>query len=320
MSGFFHPATHVPLVRAGEVLRDPAGASFPIIAEVPRFCEIENYTASFGKQWNQFVTTQIDGEGVEADVSRVRFFAETGWSAESLAGQKLLEVGSGAGRFSRVVLAETGAELSSVDYSAAVEANWRNNSAIAPGRFHLAQASVYEMPFPDGHFDKVFCLGVLQHTPDFAASVRALVAKARVGGEIVVDFYPIRGWWTKLHAKYLLRPVTKRMTQERLLALIERNAGRMERLVAALERTGLGALRRFVPLVDPRTLPADLTPQQRHEWLVLDTFDMFSPAHDHPQRVSAVARMFEQAGAEVTFAGYVNNGIAEAAVVRGIRK
>ena len=73
------------------------------------------------------------------------------------------------------------------------------------------------MPFPDGSFDKVFCLGVLQHTPDFEASVRALVVKARPGGEIVVDFYPIRGWWTKLNAKYLLRPLTKRMSHDRLL-------------------------------------------------------------------------------------------------------
>lgn len=320
MSGFFHPATHAPLARDGEALRDGAGNSFAIVGGVPRFCEIENYTASFGKQWNQFDTTQIDGEGIAADVSKVRFFAETGWRPEDLAGQKLLEVGSGAGRFSRVVLADTAAELSSVDYSSAVEANWRNNGAIAPGRFRLAQASVYEMPFPDGYFDKVFCLGVLQHTPDFAASVRALIAKARPGGEIVVDFYPIRGWWTKLHAKYLLRPITKRMSQDRLLALIERHAGRMDRLVGGLEKIGLGTLRRLVPLVDPRPLPPELTPEQRREWLVLDTFDMFSPAHDHPQRVTAVARMFEQAGAEVTFAGYVDNGIAEAAVVRGIRK
>ena len=62
--------------------------------------------------------------------------------------------------------------------------------------------------FPDGSFDKVFCLGVLQHTPDFEASVRALVRKAKPGGEIAVDFYPIRGWWTKLNAVYQSSPPT----------------------------------------------------------------------------------------------------------------
>jgi hypothetical protein len=142
---------------------------------------------------------------------------------------------------------------------------------------------------------------------------------AKPGGEIVVDFYPIRGWWTKLHAKYLLRPITKRLSHDRLMRLIERNVGWMEKLVGGLRRVGLGPLARFVPLVDPSTLPGELTAEQRREWLVLDTFDMFSPAHDHPQRVKTVARMFEQAGAKVTFAGFVNNGVNEAAVVRGVR-
>ena len=61
-------------------------------------------------------------------------------------------------------------------------------------------------------FDKVFCFGVLQHTPDFQSSVKALISKTKPGGEVVVDFYPIKGWWTKVHAKYIFRPWTKRMS------------------------------------------------------------------------------------------------------------
>lgn len=320
MSDFWHPVTYAPLYYDGDYLRDGIGTAFPIVNSVPRFCEVSNYTRSFGRQWNHFVTTQIDGEGVAGAISRDRFFAETGWNPVEMAGQKVLEAGSGAGRFSRVILAETTAELFSIDYSTAVEANWRNNAALSGGRFRLAQASIYEMPFPDRFFDKVFCLGVLQHTPDFAAAVRALVAKARPGGEIVVDFYPIRGWWTKVHAKYLLRPLTTRLPHAVLHRLIEANAGWMHALVNLLEKSGLGGLRRFVPLVDPRTLPPGLTPAQRREWLILDTFDMYSPAHDHPQRIETVAQMFRDAGAEVTFAGFVDTGVSQAAVVRARRR
>lgn len=316
---FVDPATHASLRREGEALVGADGARFPIVGGVPRFGEADNYTASFGKQWNLFERTQIDGEGIAGDVSARRLFAETGWAADELDGLDILEVGSGAGRFSRVILHHTRANLYSVDYSAAVEANWRNNAAVGQDRFHLAQASIYAMPFPDGAFDKVLCLGVLQHTPDFEQSVRALVRKAKRGGEIVVDFYPIRGWWTKVHAKYLLRPLTRRMDHGRLLSLIDRNVDWMMRLSDRLQRAGLAALTRFLPLVDQRTLPAGATPAQRREWSVLDTFDMFSPEHDHPQRVAAVARMVERAGARVTFAGYVaaaNN----AAVVRAVRE
>ena len=321
LAAFVNPATGRPLRRDGDQLVDAEGAHFPIIDGIPRFCEIENYTASFGRQWNQFQATQIDGEGIAGSPSAVRLFAETGWKPEELAGLDVLEVGSGAGRFSRVVLERTKARLFSIDYSTAVEANWRNNADIGKGRFVLAQASIYDMPFPDDRFDKVLCLGVLQHTPDFEASVHALVRKAKRGGEIVVDFYPIRGWWTKIHAKYLLRPITRRIPQERLLRLIDRHADRLMRLSTALDRLGLGILRRFVPLVDVKTtMPAGLTKEQLREWVVLDTFDMFSPRFDNPQRVEAVARMFERGGAEVRFAGFVDCGTGQAAVVRAVKR
>lgn len=316
MIDFTDPASGAPLTRDGDAFVAPGGPRYPIVAGVPRFCPPDNYTASFGMQWNRFATTQIDGLGVADPVSARRFFAETGWSAVELDGADVLEVGSGAGRFSRVILEQTRANLHSVDYSSAVEANWRTNGAIAPDRFRLAQASVYDLPFPDGAFDKVFCLGVLQHTPDFAASVRAIVAKARPRGEIVVDFYPIRGWWTKIHAKYLLRPFTKRMDHERLLGLIERNVGWLMKASDALHRARLGTLARFLPLVDQRTMPAGLTAEQRRAWSVLDTFDQYSPEHDHPQRVAAVAAMFEDAGARVTFAGDVTYEDGRAVVVR----
>ena len=319
MTAFVDPHSFAALSPDGEALVSPTGTRYPIINHIPRFCEAENYASNFGKQWNIFDTTQIDGVGVKDNISERRFFAETGWSPEQLAGQDILEVGSGAGRFSRVLLERTTANLYSVDYSSAVDANWNLNGGIAPGRFRLAQASIYDMPFPDDRFDKVLCLGVLQHTPDFEASIRALVAKARPGAEIVVDFYPVRGWWTKVHAKYLLRPWTRRMDHDRLLQLIDRNADWMIKASNAMTRLGLGFLTRFLPLVDQRTLPNSMSKAERRETTLLDTFDMFSPQFDNPQRIAAVAAMFERANAEVRFAGYVD-AIGQAAVVRACKR
>jgi ubiquinone/menaquinone biosynthesis C-methylase UbiE len=315
-----NPATGLELSEEGDALTDAAGTRFPIIAGVPRICAADNYTDNFGLQWNTFASTQIDRSNEGIDLSSRRFFAETGWPRGGLEGEHVLEVGSGAGRFTRVVLEETKARLWSVDYSSAVEANLRNNADVAGGRLRLFQASIYELPFPDSSFDKVFCLGVLQHTPDFEASVRALVAKAKPGGEIVVDFYPIRGWWTKLNAKYLLRPLTKRMAHDRLLKLIDRNIDWLMAAHRGLTRVGLGGLTRFLPIADLRhILPKQLTPAQAREWAVLDTFDMYSPAYDNPQRIARVADMFRRSGATVTFADYVDLGEAQAAVVRATK-
>lgn len=301
-------------------LKDRNGEGYPVVNGIPRVCDSTNYTENFGKQWNAFSATQMDRPEQGLSLSEQRFFQATGWSAEEMKGQDVLEVGSGAGRFSRVVLQHTQARLWSVDYSAAVEANLANNGSLGRERLRLFQASIYDMPFPDNAFDKVFCLGVLQHTPDFERSVRALIRKAKPGGAIVVDFYPIKGFWTKIHAKYLLRPFTKRMPHDRLLNIIERNAGWMIKLSRGLDKIGLHILTRFLPLADIRgTMPRGLSEIELREWVVLDTFDQYSPEYDNPQPVQRVADMFRRAGATVSFADIVGMGDGFSAVVRAVK-
>ena len=317
-----NPKNNSPLHLVSGHLTDKEGNKFPVLNGVARIAELDNYSKNFGVQWNKFDKTQLDRKRDGFAFSRTRFFAETGWHPYDLSGKDVLEVGSGAGRFSRVVLECTEAVLYSVDYSDAVNANFKNNGQISPDHFHLFQASIYEMPFPNNSFDKVFCFGVLQHTPDFHASVKSLISKAKLGGEIIVDFYPVKGWWTKVHAKYLFRPWTKRMNYERLLQLIEGNVDWLIQLSRLFNKIGLGFLTRLIPLVDLRTLPQEgLSEVQFREWVVLDTFDMFSPEHDHPQRIEDVSAMFRSCGVEVTFSGFVNyEGGFKAAVVRGVKQ
>lgn len=316
-----NPKNNQLLHREGDNFVDAAGNVFPILSGVVRIAELDNYTKSFGVQWNKFDKTQLDREDDKFRFSRERFFAETHWDIEDLSGKDVLEVGSGAGRFSQVVLKHTKAMLYSIDYSDAVAANYKNNQSISPDRFHLFQASIYEMPFPNNSFDKVFCLGVLQHTPNFDASIRALVEKAKPGGQIVVDFYPIKGWWSKWHAKYILRPITKKLSHEKLFQLIEKNVDWLIKTYITLQKLGLSVFTRFLPIVDIRTLPVlSLNAKQLREWVVLDTFDMFSPTHDHPQRLNAVAKMFESHGAQVTFVGFEKYSGGLVAVVRAVKQ
>jgi ubiquinone/menaquinone biosynthesis C-methylase UbiE len=321
MVPLINPANGQVLQKKGDTYIDESGNAFPIVRGVPRFVTESNYTDSFGFQWNKFQKTQID-TAANLTLSRDRFFAESGWDKEDLTGKDMLEVGSGAGRFSQVVLDHTKANLYSVDYSDAVSANFRNNGHHGE-RFKLFQASVYEMPFPDNSFDKVFCFGVLQHTPDFKKSVEQLIKKAKPGAEVVVDFYPIKGWWTKVHAKYIFRPITKRWSHEKLLRRIEKNANWMIKTYKFFDKIGIGrVVNRFIPIVDIKgTLPPNLNPQELREWVILDTFDMFSPEHDHPQRISTVKKWFEEFGMQVTFADYIIFGNNySAATVKGIKK
>ena len=297
---------------------DEGAIVFPAENGAYRIVKDDNYSENFGFQWNKFVGTQVD-KASKLDISKTRFFAETNWDKEDLAGKNVLEVGSGAGRFSQIILDFTAANLYSVDYSNAVEANYKNNGPNE--RLHLFQASVYEMPFAKAQFDKVICIGVLQHTPDVEKSVQALIEMAKPGTEVVVDFYPITGWWTKLHAKYLLRPYSKKMSHEKLYQKIDKNMDKLIKTYRFFSKLGVGRLfNRFLPICDiDGTLPKGLPYDQLRELCVLDTFDMYSPQYDQPQKISTVVKWFQQNGMKDVWGGFIKYENCRAAVVKGIK-
>lgn len=322
MIGMVNPFNKSLLKKEENGYKDEEGNFFPVVNGVLRFVQEENYAGNFGFQWNKFQTTQIDREVKGNELSKERFFTETNWDKEDLTNKNVLEAGSGAGRFTRVVLDFTKSNLYSFDYSDAVSANYRNNGHYG-NRLQLFQASIYDIPFPDNTFDKVFCFGVLQHTPDFKRSIKSLVDKTAPGGELIVDFYPINGWWTKLNAKYILRPFTKKLSHDSLLHLIEKNTSWLMKAYFFFDKIKVGKLlNRFLPLCDIRgTLPQNLSKKKLREWVILDTFDMFSPEHDHPQKLSTVINWFKEFDMEVTFAGVLTYGNNfKVTVVKGKKK
>jgi SAM-dependent methyltransferase len=314
-----NPFNQHPLTENNSGLTENDELIFPLKNGAYRIVKDDNYTENFGYQWNKFAGTQVD-KASNLDISKIRFFAETSWDQEDLAGKNVLEVGSGAGRFTQIILDFTKANLFSVDYSNAVEANYRNNGPNE--RLKLFQASIYEMPFAKAQFDKVICIGVLQHTPDVEKSVQSLIEMVKPDGQLVVDFYPVSGWWTKLHAKYLFRPFTKKMSHEKLYKKIDRNIDWLIRTYRFFSKAGLGRIfNRFLPICDiDGTLPKNLPYNQLRELCILDTFDMYSPQYDQPQRIKTVAQWFEKYGMTNVWGGFIKYENCKAAVVKGTKK
>jgi SAM-dependent methyltransferase len=315
-----NPESGKPLRPESAGLIDVDGRRFPLRGGIYRIVEDEGYAASFGLQWNRYRRTQLDRLRRGYSQSRDRFFAATRWRPEDLRGARVLEAGSGAGRFTQVVLDHTEADLYSVDVSSAVEANFGNNGPHE--RLHLFQASLYELPFADGQFEKVFCFGVLQHTPHPRRTVASLARMLAPGGELVLDFYAIRAWHSRLQIKYLLRPFTKRMDPERLHRIIEANCARLIAAHRGAMRLGIGRIaKRLIPVCDIEgTLPPDLDEPSLREWVALDTFDMLSPWYDRPQRMETVADWFRSLGLDGVRAETVRYGAKnQVTVVRGTR-
>jgi ubiquinone/menaquinone biosynthesis C-methylase UbiE len=288
-----NPKNKLPLGASGKGLYDEKGNLFPLNNGVYRFAESSGYTENFGFQWKEFKRTQLDKFN-GTNFSKNRFFQVTNWNKENLDGENILEVGCGAGRFSQIVLDYTSANLYSLDYSEAVDANFENNGPH--NRLTLFQASVYEMPFAENSFDKVFCFGVLQHTPDVKKTIECLYKVLKPNGELIVDFYPYNGFWTKIHAKYILRPWLKKLSSDKLLSLIKKNIGWIFSLATFFNKMKIGKLtNRFLPICDfSATHPKNLTKEEQKEWVTLDTFDMFSPSYDQPQKKATVAKYFHE--------------------------
>ena len=291
----------------GDLRCQRCGQAYPILGYIPRFVPSENYTASFGFQWNTHRRTQLDSyTGIP--ISRSRLFQISGWPA-NMEGQLLLEAGSGAGRFTEVLL-ETGAAVFSFDYSTAVEANWANNRNST--NLHLFQADILNMPFCKGCFDKVICIGVIQHTPDPERAFKSLAGQVRVGGELLIDVYR-KSLIPLIHWKYLLRPLTKRMDKKTLYKIVSFMVPILLPLTILLRRIAGRVGVRLMPIVEYSHL--GLPYEINKQWSILDTFDMYAPAHDHPQSIATIERWYAEAGFENIVVRRGPNGV----VAKGVR-
>ncbi|HKR66329.1 MAG TPA: methyltransferase domain-containing protein [Thermoanaerobaculia bacterium] len=287
------PDCRAPLSLDNDALRCTQCTSvYPIVDGIPRFVPAENYAASFGFQWNRFPRTQLDSSS-GVPVSRDRFFSSTVWTADELRGKRVLDAGSGSGRFAEIALS-AGARLVAIDYSAAVDAARANLGASKD--LDVVQADMFRLPFREGTFDYVYSLGVLQHTPDPERAFRSLLPMLRSGGKIVIDVYP-KTWMNLFWPKYWFRPITRRMRGERLFRIVERLVPVLLPISRILGRIPLlgRKLRWLVPVANYEGIHP-LSDAQIREWAVLDTFDMFSPAHDHPQSAATLRRWLDEAG------------------------
>lgn len=286
--------------------------AYPVVKGIPRFVSKSNYADNFGRQWNLFSKTQLDSYSGHP-VSANRFWQATGWHPEEIAGKWVLDIGCGAGRFAEIAL-QAGAKVITLDYSNAVDA-CRNNLRHYPYLYPV-QGDIYALPFVRSAFTHIYSLGVLQHTPDVAKAFRALPPLLAPGGKLCTDFYWKR-FRTMMHPKYLVRPFTRKMDTDTLLAVLEKRVPGMlgaSRFLGKVPLVGR-VLKRLVPVAD-YTGRYPLSEEQLLEWALLDTFDMLAPEYDNPQTSTTVHNWLQDCGftnIEVFHAGHlVGRGVKQA--------
>jgi len=286
-------------IESGTLTCATCQARYPIVRGVPRFVRSDDYASGFGLQWNRHAEVQLDSRN-GTRFSRDRFYAITGWTPPALKERLVLDVGCGAGRFAEIALSD-GAEVVAIDLSAAVDAAYKNLGQHP--RFHCLQASIYDLPLADAAFDFGYCIGVIQHTPDPRKAVESILPKIKVGGKVGLWIYELdwKAFVGTVGFKYLLRPLTRRWSFDQTEAFSSSMEGLFWPITKWARQRGIVGkiVMRMLPVSSAHLHGLPLNEAHFREWVKLDTLDMYSPAHDHPQTFARAKTWLEEAGFQV---------------------
>jgi SAM-dependent methyltransferase len=135
----------------------------------------------FGKEWSRF--TQEDLTDRERAQVFAKYFSLIDWTRKP---QTALDMGCGSGRWD-VLVAPLVGQLVAADASPEALGVARRN--VRAPNVSFVECTPETLPFPDGHFDFIFSLGVLHHLPDTQAAIRSLASKLAAGGTLLVYLY-----------------------------------------------------------------------------------------------------------------------------------
>jgi 2-polyprenyl-3-methyl-5-hydroxy-6-metoxy-1,4-benzoquinol methylase len=145
-----------------------------------------HYSESFSYQWSKFKKIQLDSY-TNIPLSYNRLIENTKWKLNKLKNKTVLEVGSGAGRFTEI-FSKTDCYLFTTDSSNAIQVNHENNKKNIKKIFFIKNEIENDI-FKENAFDYIFCYGVIQHTQNPFLTLDILINKIKINGKLSVDFY-----------------------------------------------------------------------------------------------------------------------------------
>jgi ubiquinone/menaquinone biosynthesis C-methylase UbiE len=265
---------------------------------------------NFAIQWSKFKNLQLDSETLESS-SKSRLMESGLFSEGDLVGKSVLEIGSGAGRFSEI-LVKMGAKVVSIDNSNAIFINAKKN---INKNIIFIRADLEKLPLNYKTFDFVICLGVLQHTKNIKNSLKELIKFAKREGICIFDFYmkhylPFDGYFPK----YFWRPITKRMNPYFLLRIIKFYVPKWFKIhsfIKTIPKIGIilnGLL--LIPIYNYTGVNGVRQEKSNlHAWAICDTFDALAPKYDTPISKKQLIKLAKELGVKHFLVRVGGNGL-----------
>ena len=310
------PSSLEPLVMDGDKFYAPStGEEFPIVNSIPRFVKSDNYTTSFGLQWNKFRKTQLDSyTGVP--ISRDRLKRIAGGTLDIFNGKNVLEAGCGAGRFTEILL-KAGANVWAADLSVAVDANYENCKNYSS--YFLCQADILSLPFPPQQFEIVLCIGVIQHTPVPEKTIEILCSHVKPGGTLLLDHYPPN--YPMPGLRRLLRVLLLKTGEEFRMAFVKTMVAILWPIHKATCQNRIlwisrlrQPLLKYSPVVDYQDAYPSLGSRLLYEWAILDTHDTLTDHYKHLRSAEEIQSCLGSCGMTNIYTQLAGNGVEARAV------
>lgn len=298
------------------------GCRFNIRGGILRFVGNDTYASSFGVQWNRYPRTELDSF-TGKQYSRQRLERCLGAPLESLRGKTVLECGSGAGRFTEL-LVQSCETLTCLDLSSAVDANLKNCRPLSP--YLLIQGDINSSPLPKQFFDVVICLGVIQHTSNPEQTISNLANHVKPGGSLVIDHYTrdrgsvarnVFRYLDYLDMAYPIREVLRRMKPERAVRLTKSLTALLDPIRRQTSKSVVldRIARRLFPTACYYTKFPDLDPRIVYEMNELDTCDWLTDYYKFFRSPAQIRATLERLGMDVMSCGLGGNGVEACARV-----
>ena len=240
-----------------------------------------NYLGNFSMEWHIHKGTQLDSMTGTME-SEKTLIDKTDFDLSKVKDKLVLDAGCGAGRFAEV-LARYGANVVGVDMSDAVNSA-RDNLKGYPN-VQIVRADIMDLPFADGTFDYIFSIGVLHHTPNTEQAFKVLPRFLKKGGELAVWVYSNEG---------IIRKVYNRISE--FYRLFSTNLPLKVLYVLCYGAIPLYYLKK-IPVLGKILMV--LLPSSIHSgwrWMILDTFDWYSPRYQWKHTYREVEQWFKHMG------------------------